>query len=559
MTPLRDMQTQMPMPCEDSVYSYLMCIPPIEQRRKYRYVTNLIIFAIVLVLVNFVMQVGLLYVVGQHIMKKHTEWISNIANLKHHAWYHVFPMPYNRPPPKCKGRHSPLCHSIGDDMSCSPLSVNVLADWELLDIDGDGVWAREEAENQELRELVECEYNVDLPSLFKSTVKNLNNSHALTGRINSNLFAGNSVHKAYMNWYLHKPLLCQYGDQDMCGALFQRGFFDEALKQQPLSEFKDTESALKYCHDILQYECFDILPNTYKVWRFTANQQCGAKIFGQALYDSPTETNPDGLYPMLTVDFRKRVEYSSTKTLAFRLFLCILLVTFLSVMSEEMRKITKTFIWCALFPADKEKRDPGHIVGRSAVRIGKGATDTRQFVEDDEPHMEIRAVRLDHRILVIAITLLRLLLWCFLLWSGVMFLTGPPRYLTLIFDALSLVFIFEIDELLYRTMLRHEFKEDHLAIKTMTVAQWHGGYLPMWSSVAGDIVRFLFVIAFAVVIVITYCKFELNPLLSSLECLCSVQGSQCLDATRYSKMWWDRYWSTTLPASGIIINQLKAL
>lgn len=552
-SPLTSMKDNMLFPPEESVYSYLMFMAPIEQRRAGRFMTPLIFFAFVLVIVNFIMQVGLLYVVGQHIMRKHTEWVGSVAKIKHHAWYHVFPMPYNIPEGKCRTNDGPLCSNHGDGISCSPRSVQVLADWHLLDTNKDGTWSRKEAEDKALRKRVQCEFNVDLLDLYKHTLQSLHSSSGLIGRHDTNLTAGVAVHQAYLNWYLHKPLLCTYGDQDICGALFERGIFDEALRQQSSIDFKDTASALKYCNNLLQYECFDILPSTYSVWRFVSNQQCGAKVYGQSDYVSPAE---DGEFaPMLSVDFRKRKEYEVTKTPGFRVFLCILLVTFLSVMALEMKSILRSFIWCGKFPADRGVE--GRIVGSMSVQISKfsyGADEDEESVKKS-----ILAVRWDHRCLVFTMTLLRLMLWCFLMWSGIMFLTGPPRYLTLIFDALSLVFIFEIDELLYKTMLRHEFKNDHMSVEDMLVPQWHGGAFTGNMSVLTDIAWFLGVIALGIVIVFTYCHTELNPLLDSLECLCAVQGSKCYGAQHYTKQWWDSYWSTTLPASDMIINQLKSM
>jgi len=557
-TPLTKMQHEMIFPPEDSVYSYLTFMMPIEQRRTGRFFTPLIFFAVLLVIVNFVMQTGLLYVVGQHIMKKHNEWVSTVAHLKTHAWYHVFPMKYNKALGKCRGKDSPLCFEHEDGISCSPMSVHLLSDWDLLDTDGDGLWTREEADDEKLKESVLCEYNVDLPAMYNDIVQNLNKSTALHGRRDTNLRSGVAVHKAYLNWYIHKPLLCTYGDQDMCGALFERGFFDEALQQQSSSDFKDTASALKYCNDILQYECFNILPNTYRVWRFVSNQQCGAKVFGQSNYHNPVDGS---VVPMLSVDFRKRREYATTKTAAFRVFLGILLVTFLSVMALEMRNIAKVFIFCARFPTDGESGDD-MVVGSQSVKIFRTVNyDAMGVADDDEPEItkEIHGIRTDHRILVCVMTGLRLMLWCFLMWSGIMFLTGPPRYLTLIFDALSLVFIFEIDELLYRTMLRHEFRTDHEQTEPIKVPQWHGGYFSGTQGVYGDVLWLLAVIALGTAVVFTYCRTELNPLLNSLECLCSNQGSECHSAQQYSKAWWDNYWSATLPASNMIIDRLKLL
>lgn len=607
-TPLTTMRDVMLFPPEESVYSYFTFMAPVEQRRTGKFITPLLLFAMVLVVVNFIMQTGLLYVVGGHIMHKHVNWVSKVAHLKNHAWYHVMPMPYNNPLSKCRGKDSPLCFDHGDGIDCSPLSLHLLTNWELLDSDGDGIWAQEEADDAKLTEKVACEYDVDLPTLYNNIVRHINESSSLQGRRDTNLLTGVAVHKAYLNWYLHKPLLCMYGDHDMCGALFERGFFDEALRQKSSSEFADAASALKYCHNLLQYECLDILPNTYRVWRSVSNQQCGAKIFGQIEYHSPADAAPATLgrkstdailgrddkapviTPMLSVDFRKRLEYATTRTPHFRLFLAILLVTFLSVMALEMRSIGKSFMWCAMFPADIPSHRHGRIVGREAVHIryrgGTGAstyggasnksstsslkrmsleskTDSEEEAEssEDEPDIkkEILGVRWDHRFLVALMTSARLMLWCFLMWSGIMFLTGPPRYLTLIFDALSLVFIFEIDELLYRTMLRHEFKKDHESIQEMKVPQWHGGAVSGWIGVIFDMAWFFAVILLGAAIVYTYCQRELNPLLDSLECLCTVTGPQCFSANHYTKQWWDTYWTTMLPAADLIIDQLKLI
>jgi hypothetical protein len=240
----------------------------------------------------------------------------------------------------------------------------------------------------------------------------------------------------------------------------------------------------------------------------------------------------------------------------------------MSVMALEMRSIMKAFVWTVKFKADTEAGGR-QIVGKSAVEITRIHSDedwsptrrgSKGSVEDDERdladwNVQINAIRNDHRYLVFIVTTLRLLLWFFLIWSGVMFLTGPPRYLALIFDALSLVFIFEIDEVLYRTMLRTEFKNDHMRVEPMSVPRYMlGGH-----GVVQDILVFFFVIAFSASIVYTYSVVELNPLVDSLTCLCNVEGAHCNEAQLYSKAWWDRYWSVTMPASAKIIDELKLI
>jgi hypothetical protein len=540
------------------------------------------------------MQYGLIYVVGGHIKDSHNKWVSQIVHLKDTAWYHVIPMPYNYAPPACMSEDSNLCLHEGDHVSCAPGSVEILTDWKLLDINGDGIWSSEEANNDKMREEVQCAYGVDLVYLYTSIVGRINATDALKGRRNADLLAGTGLHHAYFNWYLHKPLLCQYGEADMCGTLFHRGFFDEALREQSTPDFSDVNTALAYCNHMLMQECFDILPNTYKVWRSRTQQLCGEKVFGHSMYqipdDAPSSSSQDRL-PMLTVSFAVQQVYESTADLKFRVFLGILLVTFLSKMYLEIKSIWRMFLWTIAFPHDKDAGRHGNIVSKEAVRICTDKDDSKLSMDrmndrklsmedtektHDDPEssttlmtprgpevksMSIVAVRTDHRIAVALVTVLRFFLWAFLLWSGIMFLTGQPRYLTLIFDALSLVFISEIDELLYATMLRHEFREDHYKIDDMVVRHIHRLWLPIsgrkffWN----DILQFVAIIVFASVIVYTFTEVELNPLIASLQCLCSRDGPECYDAQQFSRMWWDRYWSTTLPAANDIIDQLKDL
>lgn len=583
MTPLKAMAHHFKLSPEDSVYSYFMLVPPVEHRRNHSFCTPLIMLAFVLVAVNFVMQYGLLLVVGDYIMDKHVEWVSSITHLQH-AWYHVFPLRYNLPPPRCRGEDSALCANHGDGISCAPSVIHVLTDWSLLDSNGDGVWSRFEAQDEKLREAVQCDYDVDLLSLFDMTASQLNSSDVLKGRRDATLFSGDGIHKAYFNWYLHKPLLCQYGDPDVCGLLFERGFFDEALRQQPFKEVKSTASALKYCTRILQQECFEMLPTTYSVWRSVSLNQCGEKVFGKSTFHSPAEHGEaGGVRHMMTVNFRTYMVYATTKGLAFRLFLCILLVTFFAVMALEMRSMIKVLVWAIKFPKDENAGKDGRIVSKEAVVI---MSPDKRYDEDDEEVgaeksmrsskttadfgttssasensmslKEICAVRTDHRCAVVILTLLRLCLWFFLVWSGVLFLTGKPRYLTLIFDALSLVFIFEIDELLYNTMIRHELQEDHRCIAPLQVPTLHGGSADFKTLVILDTVQFILILVFATAVVATYCNVELNPLIDAIGCLCMADGPRCHAAQFYSKSWWDNYWSTTLPAANLIIDQLRS-
>merc|ERR1719238_1615328 len=67
-----------------------------------------------------------------------------------------------------------LCTTMADgNMSCAPPSVRLAGRWDLLDVNKDGAWSREEAEAS--REKLKCEYAVDSVEVFDVFVKFLQN------------------------------------------------------------------------------------------------------------------------------------------------------------------------------------------------------------------------------------------------------------------------------------------------------------------------------------------------------------------------------------------------
>lgn len=533
---------------EGSVYSYFLFIPPIEQRRSAdkRVLTPLSVYAFVLCAMNFAMQFGLLYVVGEVIMRTHSERIGSITYLKR-SWFHILDtLSYEREPGVCRTPESPMCFEIDGFISCSPPSIQVLSNWRLLDTNNDGVWSRAEVLDRNHQKKMQCRHNLDIAELYDLLIMSLNTSHVLAERRDQKLIAGQGIEKAYLDWYLHKPLLCMYGHENMCGNVLKRGFFDAGLQMGSRGPFKDGKAALQYCQRVLRHECFQILPRTYQVWRLVSEQQCGETDLSQGLYQNPNRKERD--LPILMVDFRKSKIYQSTQGFKFRLFLWILLSIFIIVMFLELKSILVALSWCIFFQSEPESRhvasDAVEVI-TSEIELGEGEE------EREYSTYKIHKVRLDHKLLVVGVQILRGGMWVYLLQSGIMFLTGAPRYLNLIFDALSLVFIFQVDELLYTNMVDSQLSQEHMEIMPMTFHK--PSYMQIshvWSGMAG-----LAAIAlFAFSIVITYCNVELTPMYNSLRCLCSQEGPSCYEAEQYSKAFWDNYWSNTYPKADLMIG-----
>lgn len=566
---------------DNSVYSLLLFVPPVEQRRHGHYCTWLIVFCVWLVVLNFFIQFGLLYVVGHNVVAEHAEWIGGIVRLESPAWYHLHDsasmqhMVGGADLGECHDSGA-LCHQNDGVFSCAPPSVRLLSNWSTLDVNRDGIWSREEAYAQDYRDRILCKFHLDPSVLYDSTVNILQRLPGLVGRLHSNITNGTAIHKAYFDYYMVEPVICMYGDEDMCGNLLVNGYFDEAMRQRTFEPMRDLASAKHYCSHLLQHKCAEILPSTYRVWKVLRDRQCGLKQYHSEEYTSPKNDKDKWV---LLVDYEKRVQYAGTQSWTFLIFVSILLFSFYATLALEMRSITKDFFWVWEFPANHASpTDYGsgagigefspaqfpHDVSGVDAEGGMGADMSVRRSRTDFPPggahpshggttPRIHAIRRDHRYMVAVTTFLRLVLAALLLYVGTLFLTSDTQYLNLIFDALSLVFIIQIDELLYETMLRVQVKDDHARMAAMKITRrQHLRPIPIDFSIC------LLICIFAFLNIWQYGRNELEPVAQALECGCLAQGSKCFESEHFNKAWWDNHWTTTLPEANNLIARLVA-
>lgn len=499
-----------------NIYSYHLFMVPVEQKRTGRQCSWIVAFACAIVTVNLVMQFALLAIVGPHVVEKNVNIISSIRQQSEKPWYEGVMMSFrgsDRPKEeKCRDSRS-LCYPHGGGITCAPPSIQVLGSWDLLDTDKDGIWSRSEAADEEHRGHMQCHYNVDVLVLFDDIIADIKAHPRLKGRIHSNLTHGTSVHKAYFDWYLGEPMLCLYGDQDMCGTLFSRGFFDGALTSPGLSAASERgigefQSARDYCSKLLSGRCDDLLPSTYRVWKVTSLEKCGSKSFEPFLYDPPDHSPRQW---MLQVLYDSQEEYSKVYSWAFRIFLAVLMFTFFATMLEEANAIYLVFRWVLECP---------DVDGAKAHSF--------------------------HRFAVLAVNLVRGALFLLLLYSGAIFLTEDTRYLHLIFDALSLNFIINIDELLYAALLRKQMKEEHEELPACFMERQRNESI---NIIALEFMRLGCLILCTLFVAYSHVTGTMETIREALQCVCSVEGPTCYEAFTYSSAWWERYWAVTLPAS----------
>jgi len=506
-------------PCE-SIYSFYMFMPSVEYRATGRRCNYILGFALGLVILNIMMQGGLMFVVSRDAMRREDAVLTRLIQTPP-PWYQVHKkwpvVGATAGASECVPEKT-LCVNIGDKISCAPRSVGLLQHWDQLDIDGDGIWSRTEADNKTHRADIQCRFGSDPLVLYGNMVHNLQGQSSLDGRLHPNLLEGSEIHKAYFDWYIGEPLLCAHIDEDSCGNLFEKGVFDEAIRSgAPFTPpINDLDSARGYCSALLQNKCGHILPSSYHTWKSAALEMCGAKQFSAVPYNSP-DGDPNNSVNLVT--YQGPTEYQKYRSWIFTGYLATLLLTFFSTLLAEWKDIYRTVLYCIQFP---------HVRG--------AANDNFQ------------------RSSVVLITLLRVVLWLLVGYGGTLFLTSKTDYLGMIFDALSLAFIITIDELIYATMLRAPMKSAHQELEGLLLHR-----RKLWMSVHfWEAVMLLGVVAAAVGVACSYQMQELKPISQALECLCSAEGPNCHEASMHTKAWWDTYWTETVPAASRQIDKLFA-
>lgn len=510
----------------ESIYSFHLFMPP-QAHKTHGYACTWILgFALMLLSVNMLMQLGLLWIVGEFVIQEHEEWVNSVVTGTRHPWYQVhkdfarFRQAHSSANASdsvdCSLFERPLCEFRDGTMDCLPHSLRLFAHWEELDTNGDGVWTKIEAEDEAHRKSVQCRYATDVLVLFETTVEALHRQPALQGRMHSLLARREGVHKAYYDFHKAEPILCQYIDEDMCGNLFERGFFTEAIRHGSSMGIgvQNLSSARDFCADLLGNRCRSLLPNTYSIFRENAKQACGKPKFSHVEYRSP-DGDPNDWF--LKVDFTNRTEFEKWKSWKFTLYLSILLSTFFATMLQEWKDIFRIYLYVLQFPA----------------------------IEGGVPSPSQRGT-------VFLVNSMRTVLFFMLLYTGVMFLTSGTDYLGMIFDALSLVFIITIDELLYQTMLRKPMQRRHLESCDVLLNR------KSWciSVHAMEMGMFVSLFAFAGLVAYSYQVSELRPIYEALECLCLAEGASCHQASAYNAAWWNNLWLHVIPDAKRAIDLL---
>jgi len=519
------------------VYSYFTLTLPSEQK-KHGGVTIDAMTSYLLVFVVLFFQSVLLFCVSDKVILKNLDWQAGVVNTGQ-DWNIV-----GSRSPGCNDGKS-LCSFDNGTYTCAPPSVQLIGRWDELDTDKDGVWTYDEVVKS--REAIKCKYAVDPVEVFDVFV------HLLKERdkyiwLHSDVKSGKAIPKVYFTYIMGDIAMCGYRNADMCGNLLKRGVFDAALIHGTAPRVGTTiRSALDYCHDLLDQGgmCERMLPSTYSTWKIESVQECQGPSFSQFVYEDPNSGSPKSL---LQVDYNARQSYEVAQTLIFKTYKTIIIFLWILLIVHQLRDVCRTMGWAIQIPtASQEQLDEEAAKKKNARALKR----ERSEIRNDEIH----SMSLGHRIALIIVNTLRVGMLALLLYVGLNFLGRQTDYIGLLMDGVALIFIVEVEEIVYARGLRREVRnqwEERAPIDLKKIG------LPclVGRPDITDVLWFLLVAVMAVAFITYYTKNLVEPLYDALQCTCLSQGEMCHEAQIFSSSFWDHYWKHEVPSSMKAISEL---
>lgn len=563
----------------DNIYSYFMFLGPLERQHNPKAISKNVIFAWLLIALNLFLQGTLLYAIFTTVVAGDVVWRNGIVSLQYHG---SSVNPFAPPASKCNPGGS-LCMKNNSTFTCAPPSVQLAGRWDLLDLNSDGVWTREEV--IEAREDLKCEFAVDPLEVFNVFVSFLK-KRADVIWLHPLVQSGQALHKPYFDFAKGDIIMCNYRNEEMCPNLLKRGFFDGPLKDGNSPRVgKTIESALNYCYQLLKTGgiCERSLPSAYSVWRKSSEKQCLDPIYHKFNYKHPETGMGKSL---LTVDYMAVTDYEKgRRSYLFIVYKTIIIMTFVLCVVVELNEILIVFTWLLVFPAEHEVDNAVSITARtesptarseisptarseiSGTRSARSARSLDRLDSemlsyrdhDPEPHKyEIHGITTQHRMTMGCLCLVRLLLAVVLLWVGVVFLLQDTDYVNLLLNGVGLVFIIEIANHLYMQLLSEELREKfenteplHISMASVWKVLW------IRNAALRDLCRIAFIIVLLCACMYLHYIHIAKPMSRALECTCLNQGDQCFEAKKFNKDFWTTYWAHDVPQVFASVEQMK--
>lgn len=573
---------------EQDVYSAILFAPAISRIKTGFEHNRSARMALILCIVNAVMQIGVVQVLN---MYNHTNRKEDIRRLvleeditsgwmnetlsepKRYAegWHDYFLPAHEKEELEEVYNITPLCHryqgghghSLENSFSCMPPSLTYAYEWDHLDTNGDGIWTLEEARRNEGKL---AKHGVLPKTVFRDIVFSLEMQAREGSEYNRTLYLAKGIKlakaipKAYFNYWKGDAMVCSLLDSALCEAAAQDGVFEQALKPGRVSANEkgiyDLDTAIHYCYYMLKPGggCETLMPTDFRRHREQRRGRCGGRtLYRAGRYANPY--NPDEAVSVVRARYHKVEAFERSTTFVYSGFLALIIMLWLVSLLSELRYLITKAEFLMVFPAISEENNGGEIMLSDTSPVRSIMDDAEDPAEQKKAIYKITGISHGHRGLMIFIFTLRVFVAFMLTQFGVRFLLVEQHYLNLVMNSLALTFILTIDNMLYE-LLPNDEKEEmedclELEFETSLPQKGWAGYSlskECWGLFLAPIV--------SVGVVGWYVYFYKLPMLNIMYCACNQEGDRCMESAHHQAYWWIDYWRHTLPAA---MHQIEAL
>jgi hypothetical protein len=513
----------------DDVYAYMMLIGPTESVKSQGRLNTDTLVGFFLVLVTICIQGYLLWAVFNSVVAGNVKWEIGIVNTGQGNWNLVGEVGDG-----CNTGKS-LCTledpgDGGDEKhySCAPPSVRLTGRWYELDTNGDGVWTREEV--VAAREKLQCKYIVDPVEVFDVFAKFVINRENIIW-VHPDVREHKAIAKPYFTYASGDIIMCGYRNERMCANVLRNGFFDAPLEFSTVPRVGNTiDSAMFYCRELLKPggTCEKVLPSTYSVWKVESDQECKGKKYNKFVYEHPISGIKRSF---LSVDYKARLQYKKTLTPLFIVYKSFIIMIWVMSMIYELKKMMGIAAWVY-----------GMESATNAIEDGKAPVE----MDKESGEYIINGITMGHRLTQGIICFIRSVMILILFWVGTSLLLQSPEFMSLLFDAVSLKFIIELQEIFYAQILRQRVRDQTDSVAPMQVPMVGPG---TWCSHPGVKDFGWFLIVVGITFGTMYFNYETTvlPLGEALECTCLGIGPKCIEAQNFTYNFWYDYWRYATP------------
>lgn len=475
-------------------------------------------------------------------------------------------------------RLSAICHSdISGDLECAQPSYQMVDKFGMLDLNEDGMWARDEAEEDHLN--MGCQTQLSMKEVFRIVCLGIMED-ALVRRnlgvegteVPFEISSMVAVPQKYFQAWEGLVVICAVMDVARCGELIASGLFDGilGLPLKSLGGIHQEEfllhHALDYCYSLLNPGgvCDKTLPVTFAMHRQKVTSKCGV-----GSYDTgPLVTNPTSkrdTIRTMTVSYSTLGSYEMVHSWVFRFFLWINLILWFVTLNKELEGVLELVDFCINFPQSetsglrikRENLNVQHIRETASMTVQRlsgsaprqAAGDSwAQFLADNDGCVKITSMDMAHRLMCIFMFMIRAINLFFMGSVGIIYASFTHSYLDILMNTVALAFVFELPELFYHWLVPAYIKD---LLDCCTILPYVSAFKVMrsWCPTCGRAMKSKYVQGLvvipiiALVIVQTTDYHVTRPMLDVLRCACLQEGGRCEVARKLTKDWWDVHWA----------------